>query len=449
MRATALPAAHFTPTLATLRLTDVESAGAKGAVLGELIQARFPVPPGFVVGTPCYHAFSQGGSQIEHALHERVALTLAEFDLDDDEALAAGSQNVRALIEAEPLPGWLAAAVRSAYEALGAQVVAVRPSPILRDPEDAYHAGMFDSFLGVDGAEALLHALRRCWSSLFSPHAIRARERRGLGPEGAELAVVVQAQVPAARAGVVFTLDPATANEDRIVVDAGRGLGVGVVSGAVSADRYVIDKGNLVVVSRVLRANRRAIDEVDGLTAVRGSAPRETPAQVLTDSELALLAGLALRVEEHFGEAQDIEWACDSEGKFWIVQARALGTTASAVREPWGTELVRGLGAAPGRCIGRARVVGSLTRARQLASGEILVAHVTGPESAPLMHGVGAIVTDTGGMSSYAAVVARRLGIPCVVGTAEATNVVSDGQLITVDGDHGLVLRAPALAPAS
>jgi pyruvate,water dikinase len=299
--------------------------------------------------------------------------------------------------------------------------------------------GLFDTFLGVDEPMELLAAIKRCWSSRYNADHLILRARRSERRTPVDLAVLVQAQVPATRAGVAFTIDPATGDEDRIVIEAGLGLGVGLTSGSVSADRYVLDKRNLVVLQHAPRSTRRRIERVDGTTAVRGVDASPMEMQVMTDSELRRLAALARTVEERWPDARDIEWACDGDGKLWIVQARALPRAAD-VALPSGKPLLQGLGAARGRATGRVRIAGADAAHLRLDPGDVLVARVTSPETIPPLDSAAAIVTDGGGMSSHAAVAARWLAIPCVVGTAAATTALSEGQIVTVDGDRGLIL---------
>lgn len=412
-------------------LGDAESAGTKAAILGELSRSGLPVPAGFVILAPAYAVFAR-----DAALDARIAVALGGRDLDDRESFEEATFRVRQVVESEPLSGELADAIVRGYETLGARPVAVRASAAEHRGAPPL-GGIFDSFLGVDDSAELLAAVKRCWSSRFNADHLLLRAPRS--ERGAvDLAVLVQVQVPATRAGVAFTVDPATGDEDRVVIEAGFGLSDGIVSGAVSADRYVLDKGNLVVLDHKARAARRPIERVDGMTAVRGVAAASS--QVMTDSELRRLAALATLVERRWTDAQEIEWACDGNGKLWIVQARAL--PGRDVAHPQGARpLLRGLGAARGQATGRVRIAGTDPSGLQLGPGDVFVAHVTSPETIPPLHLAAAVVTDGGGMSSHAAIAARWLGIPCVVGTAEATSLLTEGQMVAVDGDRGLVLE--------
>ena len=220
---------------------DVAYAGGKGANLGELTAAGFPVPPGFVVGAPAYAAFCDATG-----LRGRIERRLASVDVERTEELERAAGEVRAMIEAEPLPSELASAIGDAYDRLAASAgdpetpVAVRSSATAEDTESASFAGMNETILNVHGRDAVLEAVRRCWSSLFGARTIYYRAERGFGQADMDIAVVVQAQVESTRSGVMFTIDPASGATDRLIVEGAFGLGESVVSGSVSPDRYVV-----------------------------------------------------------------------------------------------------------------------------------------------------------------------------------------------------------------
>jgi pyruvate,water dikinase len=426
-----------------LSRADVDFAGGKGANLGELSGAGLPVPPGFVVGAPAYAAFCDGSG-----LRERIAERLATVDVEDTAELERAAAEVRRTVESTPLPSRLEHDVAGAYERLAGEqrdaAVAVRSSATAEDTESASFAGMNETLLNVRGPDAVLDALRRCWSSLFGARTVYYRTKRGFGQADMDIAVVVQRQVEATRAGVMFTIDPASGAADRLVIEGAFGLGEAVVSGSVSPDRYVVSKQGMTIARREVRRKELAIEPVaGGGTATRELEEGEAMAPVLDDGEVRRIAELGMRIEEHYGAPQDTEWAIDAEGGVWMLQSRpitAAGGEGLAPPQPArGAELVRGLGAAPGTASGPARIVASLDRAGELAEGEILVTHMTAPDWVPLMRRAAAIVTDSGGMTCHAAIVSRELGIPCVVGTAEATKVLRDGEPVTVDATEGVV----------
>ena len=434
-----------------LSRADVAFAGGKGANLGELARAGLPVPDGFVVGAPAYAAFCE-----ETRLRERLAPVLDGLDVDDTAALAAAAARARELVAAATMPESLAGAIAAAYGELGAgrddAPVAVRSSATAEDTESASFAGMNETFLNIRGEAAVLDAVQRCWTSLFGARTVFYRAKRGFSHTDMDIAVVVQRQIASARAGVMFTIDPSSGRADRIVIEGAHGLGESVVSGQVSPDRYVVDKSTRAIVTREVRAKELAIEPApDGGTVTRALSGEEASRPVLSDDEVVALAGLAVDVERHYGAPQDTEWAFDPDGAVWMLQSRPVTSAGAPEGPPPGTQLVRGLGAAPGAASGPVRVIGTLADAGELRAGDVLVTHMTAPDWVPLMRRAAAIVTDSGGMTCHAAIVSRELGIPCIVGTGNATTVLRDGEVVTVDATHGAVLEgAPAhAAPAA
>jgi pyruvate, water dikinase len=451
---------------ARLSKGDVDYAGGKGANLGELTAAGLPVPPGFVIGAPAYAAFCEGTG-----LRARIAERLSSVDVEDMGELERATVEVREMVEAEPMPDWLARAVVEAYGRLAGDdpdaPVAVRSSATAEDTESASFAGMNETLLNVRGPDAVLDAVRRCWSSLFGARTVYYRAKQGFGQADMDIAVVIQGQIQATRAGVMFTIEPASGATDLLVIEGSFGLGESVVSGSVSPDRYVVSKQGMTISKREVRRKELTIESVPGGgTATRELDETEAMAPVLDDHEVRKIADLGVRIETHYGSPQDTEWAIDASGDIWMLQSRPItaagGESLAPQQAELGAELVRGLGAAPGTGSGPVRVVPELGQAGKFGEGEILVTHMTAPDWVPLMRKSAAIVTDSGGMTCHAAIVSRELGIPCVVGTAEATKVLRDGELVTVDATEGVVREgampekaataaaaAPAAAPAS
>ncbi len=439
---------------------DVDFAGGKGANLGELTGAGLPVPPGFVIGAPAYAAFCEGGG-----LRARIAERLSAVDVEDTAELERATVEVREMVEAEPVPDWLARAIAEAYGRLAGDdpdaPVAVRSSATAEDTESASFAGMNETLLNVRGPDAVLEAVRRCWSSLFGARTVYYRAKQGFGQADMDIALVVQGQIQATRAGVMFTIEPASGATDLLVIEGSFGLGESVVSGSVSPDRYVVAKQGVTISKREVRRKELTIESVPGGgTATRELDEQEAMAPVLDDDEVRRVAELGIRIEAHYGSPQDTEWAIDSGGEIWMLQSRPItaagGESLAPQQAELGAELVRGLGAAPGTGSGPVRVVADLGQAEKFGEGEILVTHMTAPDWVPLMRKSAAIVTDSGGMTCHAAIVSRELGIPCVVGTAEATKVLRDGELVTVDATEGVVREgampeqpATAEAPAA
>jgi pyruvate, water dikinase len=453
-------------TFSELGSGDVAYAGGKGANLGELTAAGLPVPAGFVVGAPAYASFCQ-----QTGVRARLDEILADVDVEDGQALEAAATAARqALLEAQ-MPTALRDAIVGAYRELahaeaaagngavdgGAQpelAVAVRSSATAEDTASASFAGMNETFLNVSGADAVIDAVKRCWGSLFGARTIYYRGQRGFSQADMDIAVVVQAQIPSTRAGVMFTVDPASGERAQLVIEGSFGLGEAVVSGSVSPDRYVVRKSDLAITTRSVRPKELVIEPAArGGTITRQLDAQESMRPVLSDAEVVQLARLGLAIEEHYGAPQDTEWSFDPDGNAWMLQSRPITTlgehTAGASAGPSAGEvLLRGLGAAPGSASGSVRLLSDPHDTSSFHDGDVLVAHMTTPDWVPLMRKAAAIVTDSGGMTCHAAIVSRELGIPCVAGTGEATKRLRNGEVVTVDATHGAVIEGATAAAA-
>ncbi|HUN78568.1 MAG TPA: phosphoenolpyruvate synthase [Solirubrobacteraceae bacterium] len=421
-----------------LSSADVPYAGGKGANLGELTRAGLPVPQGFVVGAPAYARFCE-----QTRVRERLQEILGTVDVEDGAALEAAADAARQAVADAPMPTALSEAIISAYTALAGaeEPVAVRSSATAEDTASASFAGMNETFLNVRRAEAVVDAVKRCWVSLFGARTIYYRGQRGFSQADMDIAVVVQRQIPSTRAGVMFTVDPASGERDHLVIEGSFGLGEAVVSGSVSPDRYVVRKSDLAIVTREVRPKELAIEVVEGGgTRTRELSAQEGSRPVLSDEEVTRLAELGMRIEAHYGAPQDTEWAFDADGAAWMLQSRPITTIVEPEHAP-AEVLLHGLGAAPGSASGAVRLLTDPHETSAFRDGEVLVTHMTTPDWVPLMRRAAAIVTDSGGMTCHAAIVSRELGIPCVVGTGDATRRLRDGEIVTVDATQGTVLE--------
>nr|WP_226370450.1 phosphoenolpyruvate synthase [Pseudonocardia oceani] len=433
--------------LASLGAGDLREVGGKAANLGELIGAGFPVPPGFVVPAAEHlAALAHAGIREDVArLHDQARGAAT----DDPSALEQLCARTAALARSAPVPPALEAALRAAYARLpdlderGADV-AVRSSAVGEDGADDSFAGMNATYTNVRGADALVARVLDCWASAYSPRVVAYRAGRGLTAEPA-VAVVVQVMVPAQRAGVAFTADPVTGRDDVIVVEAAFGQGEVVVSGAVEPDTYRFAADGVRLTSlHVGHQTHEVVRGRDGADMTVELDAERALARVLSDEEAAAVARLALRVQDHFGVPQDVEWAMVAR-QLWLLQSRPITTLATTGAAP----LVRGLPASPGRASGRVRVLTGPEQGKSLLAGEVLVAPMTNPDWLPTIRRAAALVTDSGGATCHAAIAARELGVPCVVGARGATARLTDGATVTVDGGTGEVLpgadrRTPA-----
>ena len=428
---------HFVRGFDELGVGDVAQAGGKGANLGELTKAGLPVPPGFVVVSGAYlEAMDRAGIRAE------LQKICDGGDRDDPARLRERAAHGRDLLRGAGMPDDLRAAVLSAYHQLGARVrVAVRSSATAEDAADTSFAGMHESFTNVEGDDALIDAIRECWLSLFGDRVVSYRASQGITSEPA-IAVVVQEMVDAERSGVMFGADPATGDRERVVIEAAFGLGEVVVGGQVEPDYYVAAKTPTRVLSARVGHKAFAIRrDAHGVQQRETLSDDEADRRVLSDAEILALVELATRAEQHYGAPQDMEWAI-SGTRIALVQSRPITTLDAGEHEP----LVRGRSAAPGVAAGPVRVVHTVEDAVALVAGEILVAPMTTPDWVPAMRRAAALVTDGGGVTCHAAIVGRELGLPCVVGAHDATRLLRDGEVVTVDGGRGTVYEGDCTA---
>jgi pyruvate,water dikinase len=428
-----------------IRSEDIGTVGGKGASLGEMTAAGLPVPPGFVVTAGTYRAFIEE-TGIDEELFEAV-----DVDSDDSDALAEAEKKAEELILETEIPESVRSEILAAYDDLGDgdAFVAVRSSATAEDLPSASFAGQQDTYLNVT-REDLIDRIKDCWASLFTQRAIYYRNEQGFGHDVVDIAVVIQRMVDADKSGVMFTSHPSS-GEPKIIIEAAWGLGEAVVSGSVSPDNYVIDRrtGETLEVTVADKKIEMVKDEETGETVEREVPEADRNAQVLDEGELARLVELGERAEEHYDEPQDVEWAIVDDEVF-MLQSRPITTISEGSTEKTGESggegnvLLNGLGASPGIASGPARIVGTLDQLDKVGEGDIIVTEMTTPDMVPAMKRADGIITDEGGMTSHAAIVARELGAPAVVGAGAATKQLEDGQTVTIDGDKGSVSAGAA-----
>jgi pyruvate,water dikinase len=423
---------------------DVSRVGGKGANLGELTRAGMPVPPGFVITAQAYlEAMDEAG------VRSAMQAAAAQVDVDSPEALASAAAGLRDLVRSAVLSERLRQAILAAYDRLGdGCLVAVRSSATAEDTASTSFAGMNETFTNVSGHDELLARVVDCWASLFGPRVVAYRASNRLAEEPA-IAVVVQQMVDSDASGVMFTADPATGDRGTVVVEAAYGLGEVVVGGQVAPDTYVVAKdGPRIRQVHVGSKAEKIVRGPDGHDLRLAVPPVEQGSRVLDDDAVLALARLAMDIEKHYGTPQDVEFALQ-DGRTWIVQSRPITTLGEeTVEEAPGTVLVSGLAAAPGVATGRVRILRSTADGPTLKEGEVLVATMTNPDWVPTMRRSAALVTDGGGVTCHAAIVGRELHLPTIVATRNATTVLRDGELVTVDGAKGVVYAGAAPSAA-
>ena len=447
---------NYIAPLETLSMQDVPRVGGKNASLGEMIGALsglgVKVPGGFATTAEAFW------DTLDHnGLREKINARLAGLDVGDVAALQKAGQDIRDWVEAAVLPAALEQGIRAAYTAMGNQVsVAVRSSATAEDLPDASFAGQQETYLNVRGADDVVSYVKKVFASLYNDRAIAYRVHHGFEHSQVALSAGIQRMVRSdlAASGVIFTLDTESGFRDVVFVTSSLGLGEMVVQGAVNPDEFYVHKPTRALISRTLGS--KAIKMVYG---EGGTRQVETPAAErskfsIADAEVRELADMAMTIEQHYKRPMDIEWAKDGEtGELFIVQARpetvkarSTGLQEKFVLKGNGNELAKILitGRAIGQKIGAGRVcvVASPKEMERVQPGDVLVADMTDPDWEPVMKRSAAIVTNRGGRTCHAAIVARELGIPAVVGTGDATGLLKAGEDVTVscaEGDTGKV----------
>lgn len=421
---------------------NLSEVGGKGANLGEMTKAGLPVPPGFCVSSQAYFEFLDKSN-----LTSLVRSTLYHLKVEDTKALNLASKQIKKAILAAKIPSAIVTEIKKNYRELSRGndgYVAIRSSATAEDLPTASFAGQQATYLNVSGEEAVVFSVQKCWASLFEPRAIFYRVQKGFDHLKVGIAVPIQRMIQAESSGVVFTLDPLTNDKKKIAIEAGWGLGEAIVSGSINPDHYLVDKKAGKILKKDISAQEWKIARVGQENKHVSIPPSEQKSQKLSDAAIKKLAAIALKIENHYGTPQDIEWAAE-KGKLYIVQTRPVTTVKKAQQIKPGRKaieakvLLRGAAASLGIASGPAKVIHSAAEIDKVKEKEVLVTEMTNPEFVPAMKRAVAIVTDTGGRTSHAAIVSRELGIPCVVGTGQATSKIKSGDEITVDGSRGIV----------
>ena len=426
---------------------DIPLVGGKGANLGEMTGAGIPVPPGYIVTANAYFDFINSSN-----LRPSISKALESLDINDSKQLAVVANSVKEMIMATPLPAELASQIKAAYEKMGQGLVAVRSSATAEDLPEASFAGQQSTYLNIEGGDEVVEAVQKCWASLFEARAIYYRVQQNFDHLQVGIAVPVQKMVQSQASGVCFTIEPITSDPTKIVIEAIYGLGEGLVSGEITPDLYIIDKEGPAVLSRTISHQERRLVRKNGNST---SGPEDESGnnywqpvpstkqeqQKITEDDIITLAKLAMLIEKHYNGPQDIEWAKE-ENTIYIVQSRpvtALKDASELEPEIEAPIMLQGAAASPGLATGEVKVLQDPSEIDLVLQGDILVAEMTTPDFVPAMKRAAAIVTNRGGRTSHATIVSRELGIPCVVGTGEATRLLKNEQIITVDGTHGKV----------
>ena len=451
-----------------LRMSDVDTVGGKNASLGEMI-SQLPqgvrVPTGFATTAHAFREF------LKHdGLNDKIQAKLAALDIEDVNALAAAGAEIRGMVEAQPFPADLEKAIRDAFAALSAgndqASFAVRSSATAEDLPDASFAGQQETFLNVVGIEQVLHKIKEVFASLYNDRAISYRVHKGFAHADVALSAGVQRMVRSDKgaSGVMFTMDTESGFRDVVFITSSYGLGETVVQGAVNPDEFYVHKpmlqaGKKAIIRRNLGSKLiQMVFATPEEKAATGQLVKTVDVPVeqrnrysLTDADIEQLAQYALVIEQHYGRPMDIEWGKDgTDNQLYILQARPETVKSQSEGKAEQRYKLKGHGTvlAEGRAIGQkigtgpVRLVTDISQMDKVQPGDVLVTDMTDPNWEPVMKRASAIVTNRGGRTCHAAIIARELGIPAVVGCGNATETLKDGTLVTVscaEGDTGRI----------
>ncbi|MBI2641303.1 phosphoenolpyruvate synthase [Candidatus Roizmanbacteria bacterium] len=454
---------------------DIGLVGGKGANLGEMVNANFPIPYGFIITSSAYFDFVK-----ENRLSNKIKDLLQIVNYENPHELQQASSHLRELISQSETPHYLVKQIVSYYEQLlikeelhfkkkltsldkGVQtirhlydnpLVAIRSSATAEDLPGASFAGQQETFLNVKGETLLLKKIKDCWSSLFTERAIYYRKQQGFDHMKVGLAVVVQRMVQSDKSGIAFSVDPISADRNKIVIEAIYGLGEYIVGGKVTPDHYEVDKRSLVVTKKEIKKQHIMLKKYNNTNRELRLSAEQGKKEKLSDTEILKVALLVKDVENHYFFPQDIEWAIEKD-RVYIVQSRPITTLKSKksqesklAKSSNSLPILVGSPASPGMGVGPVTIIFSPKEIHKINSGDILVAPQTNPDFVPAMRKAAAIVTEKGGRTSHAAIVSRELGIPAIVGADRATKLLKGGSVVTVNGSTGEIFKGGSLKPA-
>ncbi|MCH7850146.1 MAG: phosphoenolpyruvate synthase [Nanoarchaeota archaeon] len=448
--------------LSDLSKSDLNLAGGKGANLGEMYNSHFPVPQAFVVTTDAFSKFLK-----ETKIKDQIKDLLKRIDVDDTDNLTEKSKEIRELINSAKMPEDLSSKITEAYDHFNIDLkslegspgalailkssrepifVSVRSSATAEDLDDSSFAGQQESFLNIKGNRELIEAIKKVFASIFTARSIYYRKKKGF-EAFVGIAAIVQKMINADKAGVIFSKHPVK-NTDEILIESVFGLGEGIVSGKIKPDGHVLSRDLEIKEEKIADKKLAIIRTAGGLTKTIQLTPEKSNQRVLKTYELKQLGEYALKLEKHYNKAQDIEFAIEND-EIFILQTRPI-TTLKKTKEISDSEdldgqiLTEGLAASPGVASGTVKIIKSTEDLGKIKKGDILVTTMTNPDMVVTMERAAGIVTSEGGITAHAAIVSREMGIPAVVGTGNALEVMKDGDKVTVDGFNGIVFAGIA-----
>ena len=443
--------------LSELNKKSGDIAGGKGANLGEMYNAKMPIPPAFVVTTSAYNTYIE-----KNNIKNKIKQILESINVDNTNELDEKAKQIRELIINEEIPEEIKIPIEEAYEHLSTDkqslqlakgdalsilkksqepiFVAVRSSATTEDLADASFAGQQETYLNIKGNHQLIKAIKYVFASLFTSRAIYYRKKRGFSNEKFSLAVIVQKMINSDKSGVMFSKNPIKKNNS-ILIEAVFGLGEGIVSGKINPDSYEISEDLEIISKKIGNKKTAIVRTAGGETKEINLTNEKLKSQALTDSEIISLANLAIKIEDHYKKPQDIEFAIENR-EIFITQSRPITTKSKESKEKIkGNEILSGLGASPGIASGKVIIINEMSDLTKVKKGNILVTKMTNPDMVVSMQKCSAIITDEGGITSHASIISREMGIPAVVGVGNATGILKDNEEVTVDGSNGKVYK--------
>ena len=441
--------------LSDLSKKDLSLAGGKGANLGEMYNAKFPVPPAFVVTTDAFYYFLK-----EAKLDDSIKKVLDSIDVDSTDDLTKKAEEIRNIIINAEMPKNLQDEILEAYDHFNVDLnemqgspgalailksarepifVSVRSSATAEDLGDASFAGQQDTFINVKGNVQLIEKVKRCFASIFTARSIYYRKKKGFD-DLVGIAAIVQKMINSEKSGVMFSKNPVK-NNSEVLIEAVFGQGEGIVSGKIKPDQYVLSEDLEVLSEQISDKKLAIVRTAGGETKTIQLTPEKSNSRVLKTYELKQLSEYALKLEKHYDKPQDIEFSIEDDN-IYILQTRPITTLKEPGKEQaelTGQILTEGMPASPGVASGVVKIIHSMDDLGKIKDGDILVTTMTNPDMVVTMQKAAAIVTSEGGVTAHAAIVSREMGIPAIVGAQNALDVLKDGDEITVDGFHGKV----------
>ncbi len=435
---------------------DVPTVGGKGANLGEIYNLKINVPPGFVVTTSAYNHFL-----IKAGIKEKIKEIVKSINYEDLEDLEKKTKNIRELMIHSKIPKEIEEEISDAYNALDTRdfnfesgtaltilkrsaepiFVAIRSSATAEDLANASFAGQQDSFLNIKGYNEVIENVKKTFASLYTARATYYRKKQNYTKE-ARLAAIVQRMIDSKKSGVVFSQNPSYEDKN-VIVESVWGLGEGIVSGTITPDHYVVSRDLKIIEEKISNKKIAITRGSNGKEKIVQLSPSVSKKKVLKDSEIKSLTETSLKLEEHYQKPQDTEFAIEGE-EIYIVQTRAITTLKKRLKEDEkktisGDEILSGVGASPGIGSGKVKIVRSIKDLEKIEKGDVLVTKMTNPDMVVTMQKTSAIITDEGGLTAHAAIVSREMGIPSIVGTENATKILKENMVVSVDGYTGKV----------